>query len=128
MALEIEGILQQVLPEVNGTSKTGNPWVKQDFVIETTEDQYPKKVNFSLWGDKVADFKQYTTGDKIKVSFNLESREYNGRWYTEARAWKVELVDNNGFVGGAGNQSSDIPSIPASPLLPSDNGTDDLPF
>ncbi len=123
MALEIEGILQQVLPEVNGTSKTGNPWVKQDFVIETTEDQYPKKVNFSLWGDKVADFKQYTTGDKIKVSFNLESREYNGRWYTEARAWRVDLVDNNGFVSNS--EPSDIPS---SPLLPSDNGTDDLPF
>lgn len=123
MALEIEGVLQQVLPEVTGTSKSGNSWVKQDFVIETDE-QYPKKVNFSLWGDKVAEFKQYTPGDKIKVSFNLESREYNGRWYTEARAWRVDAVDTNAFIGG-----SEPAHMPSSPTLPpADNDTDDLPF
>ncbi|MBO9638411.1 DUF3127 domain-containing protein [Siphonobacter aquaeclarae] len=126
MALEIEGVLHVVLPEVGGTSKTGNSWAKQDFVIET-EDQYPKKVNFSLWGDKLADLKQFAPGDKIKVSFNLESREYNGRWYTEARAWKVELVDKNGFLGNSGG-GDPFGDIPPSSLMPSDGGTDDLPF
>jgi hypothetical protein len=90
MALEITGKLFKILPEQTGSGKNGN-WVKQEFVIETQE-QYPKKVCCSAWGDKAATLKGLKPGDMLKVSVNLESREYNERWYTEARAWKIDVV------------------------------------
>jgi hypothetical protein len=88
MAQEIIGKLLQVLPEQTGTGRNGQ-WVRQDFIVETQE-QYPKKVCFSAWGDKVSQLKSFTMNDMVKVSFNIESRDYNGRWYTDLRIWKLE--------------------------------------
>jgi hypothetical protein len=91
----LKGKLYKILPVQTGTGKNGT-WTKQDFIIET-DDQYPKKVLFSAWGDKATDFDRYKVGDKLTVSFNAESREYNEKWYTELRAWKIE--------GGSGASS-----------------------
>lgn len=88
--MEITGKLIQKLPIASGTSKTGNPWQKQEFVIETEDSQYPKKVCANLWGDRTNQLNQYNIGDTIKVSFDLESREFNGKWYTDVKAWKIE--------------------------------------
>jgi hypothetical protein len=88
MALEISGKLIQLLAEQTGSGKNGT-WVKQDFVVETTE-QYPKKVCFNAWGDKVALLKKYPVGSTVKVSFNVESREFNGKWYTDLKIWKLD--------------------------------------
>jgi len=88
MAMDVNGKLIKILPQQSGSSGRGN-WVKQEFIIETTE-QYPKKVCMSLWGDKADLLKNYKLGDELKVSFNVESREYNERWYTDIRAWKIE--------------------------------------
>ncbi len=89
MSLEITGRLIQKMQPVGGTSSKGNTWQKQEFVIET-EDQYPRKICANLWGDKIDQLNQYNIGDLIKVSFDLESREFNGRWYTDVKAWKLE--------------------------------------
>ena len=87
-------------------------------------DQYPKKICFSVWGDKTAEVKQLTVGEDVTVSFNLESREYNQRWYTEARAWKIEKV--------AGNQTQSPEKDPPPPLsendIPPEGEGTDLPF
>ncbi|GAB4407388.1 MAG: DUF3127 domain-containing protein [Microscillaceae bacterium] len=91
MALEVNGKLVKSLPEVGGTSKAGNNWRKQDFVIETM-DQYPKKICFSLWGDKIDMLREVREGEQLKVSFDVESREYNERWYTDLKAWRIEKV------------------------------------
>lgn len=88
MALEIVGKLQQVLPEQGGTNSRGS-WSKQDFVIETVE-QYPRKVCVSAWGDKAKGLEGVQLGESLKISVNIESREFNGRWYTDVRAWKIE--------------------------------------
>lgn len=130
MALEINGTLVKVMPEVSGTSKSGSAWRKQEFVIETP-DQFPKKVCFSMWGDKVNDLRQYTTGDQLKVSFNLESRDYNDRWYTEARAWRIELADSGEVAQPAAPISNySTPKNPVADLPPtfSEDGADELPF
>jgi len=122
MALEITGKLIKLLPEQTGAGKNGN-WVKQEFIIETTE-QYPKKVCCSLWGDKVGAIKSVPPGEMVKVSFNVESREYNERWYTELRAWKIE-ANASGSTSEAPKAeiSGDITSFTA------DSGEqDDLPF
>jgi hypothetical protein len=122
MALEISGKVIAVLPEQTGSGKNG-AWVKQDFVIETTE-QYPKKVCFSSWGDKAALVKNLTVGASVKVSFNAESREFNGKWYTDLRIWKLESSSNSGKQAGEvplhGESDEFIPS--------SEEGNDDLPF
>ena len=90
MALEIEGKIIRKLGVQSGTSARGD-WSKQEFVIEYQEGNYPSQACFSVWGpDKVKDLEKYQIGDKVKVSFNISSREYNNRWYTDLRAWKIE--------------------------------------
>ncbi|WP_266365981.1 DUF3127 domain-containing protein [Tellurirhabdus rosea] len=91
MALELIGKLVKVLPEQTGQGKNGT-WVKQNFVIETV-DQFPKQVCLTVWGEKAADLKMYAPGDSIRVMFSLESREYNDRWYTDVKAWRIEAAE-----------------------------------
>ena len=86
--MELQGKCIAALPIESGTSKSGNAWQKQNFVIETA-GQYPKKVCFQLFGDKVNDCPN--VGEEVKVSFDPESREWNGRWFTQLNAWKVEV-------------------------------------
>lgn len=117
MALELTGKLIAVLPEQTGNGKNGT-WVKQEFVVETQE-KFPKKVCCSAWGDKVDELRNVRQGDTIKVSFNLESREFNSRWYTDVRAWKIE-----GGNGGGG----DVPPPPMDDFLASGDDGGDLPF
>ena len=90
MALEITGTLWKIQAEQTGVSKNGS-WVKRDFILETDE-QFPKKVCIAAWGDKVEDLKKIKPGDKLKVAFNVESREYNDRWYTDIKAWKIDRL------------------------------------
>ena len=86
-----KGKLTQIMPVENGTSQAGKEWRKREFVIET-EGQYPKKIAFTLFGDKVTIIENYNVGDMIDVHFNLESREYNGKWFHNVSCWKIEKV------------------------------------
>lgn len=91
--MQLTAKLIQLLPLQTGNGKNGQ-WKKQDFVVET-EGQYPKKVCISVWGDKI-DAAKLTVGNMLKIDFDVESREYNGRWYTDVKAWKVELAGEGG--------------------------------
>ena len=89
MALEIEGTLAQKLPVQSGSSARG-PWTKQEFILEFPDGNFTTKACFLAWGqEKVQDLGKYQVGDKVKVSFNLKSREYNGRWYNDLQIWKI---------------------------------------
>lgn len=101
--MNLKGKVIQLLPVETGAGKNGE-WKKQSIIIET-EGQYPKKVCVSLWGDKV---ETVANGAIVDISLDLESREYNGRWYTEAKAWKVDAVGGN----QAPSQSSPQQSAP----------------
>ncbi len=116
MAMELKGRVIQLLPLQSGMGKKGQ-WRKQEFIVET-QSQYPKKVCLSIWGDKIDQF-GISEGDEVSVSVDLESREYNGRWYTEARAWKVEKS------GGSSSPSAPPPHM-EEPM--DSSGSDDLPF
>ena len=85
--LNISGIVLNILPLQTGTSKAGNQWQKQDFILETG-GQYPRKVCICLFGDNVAKF-PLAVGQSVTASVDIESREFNGRWYTDVRAWNV---------------------------------------
>lgn len=122
MNLEITGKLLQVLPEQTGSGKNGT-WVKQEFILETEGDQYAKKICFSVWGDKTQVLKSVKPGATLKVAFNVESREYNGRWYTDVRAWKLEIA---GSSDSYSEQPMSAPPVYSPGDLPSEK--DDLPF
>jgi hypothetical protein len=100
--MEITGKLIQKLPVQSGVSSSGNNWSKAEFVIETVE-QYPKKVCANLWGDRARALDQFQEGSLITVSFDLESREFNGRWYTDVKAWKVEAATPAAVAGAPMN-------------------------
>lgn len=114
--MQLTAKLIQVLPLQTGTGKNG-PWKKQDIIVET-EGQYPKKVCVSIWGDKISE-QHLKTGTQLSISFDVESREYNGRWYTDVKAWKVEPagaaaagegpIDQPHFEEGQMEQKDDLP-------------------
>lgn len=87
--MEIKGKIIAVLEEKSGEGKNGT-WKSQDAVLETVE-QYPKKVAFNMYGDKIVPLQ---IGQEVTVSFDIESKEFNGRWFTNLKAWKVEVSDN----------------------------------
>jgi len=114
--MQLTAKLIQLLPLQTGTGKNGQ-WKKQDIIVET-ETTYPKKICVSVWGDKI-DAKLLQPGNQLKIDFDVESREYNGRWYTDVKAWKIEAV------GVAPVASGDEPSIRAVIDM---REVDDLPF
>ncbi len=110
MALEIEGTLRQKLTPQRGTSARGE-WTKQEFVLEFPDGNYTSQACFTAFGqDKVAELDKYQVGDKVKVSFNLRSREFNGRWYNDLQIWKVAPA---AAAQGAPVQSTPVQSAPA---------------
>jgi len=118
--MEIKGNVFKIMPEITGQSQKGI-WQKQEFIIETKEN-YPKKICFSVWGDKTDIVKTLKNGETITVSFNPESREYNDRWYTDLRAWKIqkenrkvpvsEPASNDDFNGTVENFNENIDDMP----------------
>jgi hypothetical protein len=115
--MQLTSKLIQLLPLQTGTSKNGE-WKKQDIIVET-DGQYPKKVCVSIWGDKI-DQSQLQVGNTLIIDFDIESREYNGRWYTDVKAWKVE-------VSGTNQSNAALPSS-NNELDISDPLAEDLPF
>ena len=88
--MEVVGKIIQVLPEQGAVSKTsGKEWKLQAYVLETQE-QYPRKVHFEVFGEDRIKANPCQLDDVVTVSFDIESREFNGRWYTSIRAWKIQ--------------------------------------
>ncbi len=129
--MEISAKLYKILPPESIETKTGNPLKKQLFVVET-QDQYPKKVCFEVINDRI-NFGNLPEGTMVKVFFDPESREWQGKWFTSLRAWKLE-------VGGASQPSggSYVPSEAQAAAIPAPSAgesfdtsapeSDDLPF
>ncbi|NUM31143.1 MAG: DUF3127 domain-containing protein [Bacteroidetes bacterium] len=124
--MEIQGRLITKLPEQSGTSAKGE-WKKQDAVIETLE-QYPKKVCITFWSDKVDELKKVNDGETIKVYFDIESREYQGKWYTNIKAWKFELSEKSNLQNNNSEPITQPVAEEFENLNNSDNSIDDLPF
>ena len=120
--MEISGKIIELLTVKTGQSANGE-WRKQEYILET-ETQYPKKICFMAWGDKIDQF-NIVQGETLEVSVDLESREYNGRWYTDVKAWKVSRdgADKSSPHSFDSQDRSEPPNIEFAPL----NG-DDIPF
>ena len=109
--MKIDGKVVHILDEQNGEGRRG-PWRKQDFVVEIP-GEYPKPVCCTMWGDNIDKF-ALQVGDDVSVSIDIKSREYNGRWYTDVTAWKL---DKRAAV-----------TAPSSPPARMSDPDDDLPF
>lgn len=121
--MELTGKIIQVLEARSGVSKSsGNSWKVQEYVLETQE-QYPHRMLFSVFGEDKIQQAAISAGDEVTVSFDINCREFNGRWFNDIRAWKVEHV-----AGGAPVPPTAAPAEPVtSPFAPTDE-KDDLPF
>ena len=140
--MEVVGKIIQVLPAQEGVGRNGNPWKVQPYVLETL-DQYPRKVHFEVFGEDRIRMNPCAIDQLVTVSFDIESREFNGRWYTSIRAWKIQQGDTTqaGVVPAAAPAQA-APAAPAAPaaapMEPAANvdpfdasagdGTSDLPF
>jgi hypothetical protein len=133
--MEISGKIIAVLEARSGQSRTtGNMWMSQEYVLETSE-QYPKRICFNVWGeDKIKQF-NIQNGQELTVSFDINAREYQGRWYNDIRAWKVEPFSVGAPAATPVSQVPAADSFAAQTAAPSatsfestDSQTDDLPF
>ena len=97
--MELIGKIIQVLPERSGTSaRTGSEWRMGSYVLETTTDRFPRKMMFEVFGsDKIQQF-NIQVGEMLRVSFDIDAREYQGRWYNSIRAWNVDRNLNDPMV------------------------------
>ena len=125
--MEITGKIILALPEQSGVSKAGNSWKKKEYVLETQET-YPKKVHFDLFGDK-ADKYPLSVGQTVRLKFDIESREYNGRWFTSIRGWEAEPVDAAAAPAAAPFEPAATPgAVPPTPAMQPSDPNEDLPF
>ena len=141
--MEVVGKIIQVLPAQEGVGRNGNPWKVQPYVLETL-DQYPRKVHFEVFGEDRIKQNPCDIDQLVTVSFDIESREFNGRWYTSIRAWKIQQGDTTQVAAPAPAAAPVVAPVAAAPAqeAPADvipvnvdpfdasagDGTSDLPF
>ena len=123
--MELAGKVIAVLEPRSGVSKSsGNNWMVQEYVIET-HDQYPRRMCFDVFGEDKIKMFNIQMGEELNVFFDIDAREWQGRWFTSIRAWKVDRV-------GANAEAPQTAPAPAAPVPPVDFGAgdanDDLPF
>lgn len=147
---DITGKIIVVLPTRSGASARGTQWSSQTAVIETHE-QYPKRVAFDVLGDKITEF-NLQVGEEVTVSFDINAREYNGKWWNSVNAWQVvrpgqqapmqggynrspqagaqaaQVAQQAAMVGAPNPTNPSNPFPPAQPPAQPQGKSDDLPF
>jgi hypothetical protein len=120
--MQLTAKLITLLPVQTGKGKNGD-WKKQDFIVETG-DTYPKKICVSVWSEKINP-SVLIDGNELRIDFDVESREYNGRWYTDVKAWKIELF-SAGVINSSNNEQ--IPHADYSLNSPFFDENEESPF
>ncbi|MCR5069262.1 MAG: DUF3127 domain-containing protein [Prevotella sp.] len=138
--MELQGKVIAALPERSGVSSRGE-WKTQEFVIETVDSQYPRKLVFTVFGaDRLARF-NIQIGQTVLVAFDIDAHEWNGRWFNDIRAYDVRQVDPSQQVAPVASAPVEAPGeVPVAPVQPAasatvasapaetEGGADDLPF
>lgn len=140
--MELQGKVIAALPERSGVSQRGE-WKVQEFVIETHDSQYPRKLAFEVFGaDRLQRF-NIQIGQEVLVAFDIDAREWNGRWFNSVRAYDVRQVDPSQYAAqtnpAAYTQPTSAPMGGPSPVAPvtsasvtptegADEETETLPF
>ncbi len=126
--MEFEGTIYKIMPATKGTSARGE-WQRQEVIFEMNDGSpYTRKVCVTFFNkpEEVARLKE---GAAYTVSVNIESREYNGRWYTDVRAWRVQAKQQETpAAADPMPEAAPVPAEPAYSATPAAQGVDDLPF
>jgi hypothetical protein len=126
--MDISGKIVEVLPLQSGSGKNGI-WKKQQFILEMeSQGGFPRKVCILVWGDKIDQF-DVKAGENVKVYIDVESREYNGKWYTDVKAWNLEKMGSPTVMK---KNEEEWPPLTADQdpfnQVKEEQDTDDLPF
>jgi hypothetical protein len=133
--MEIIGKVVRLGTLLEGTSARG-PWRKQELIIET-EEQYPRTVCLLCWSNQIDEIQKFAPGQTIKAQIEISSREFNGKWYTDVRAWRFDPVGATTAPAAAPVQPEQQPSMHQTPpaaapateyFPPAEDSVDDLPF
>lgn len=135
MSFTVKGKLEKILDEVTGTSTRGE-WKKREFVITTQDEQYAKTICFTLFNDKVSLIEGFQPGTELEIAFNLESREYQGRYFHNVNAWRIQPAMAAAPGAPQGTVPQFDPNAYAAPATSNNNANagsadaddDDLPF
>lgn len=140
--MEFEGIVSQILEQVKGQSARGE-WSKQEVIFEYPDNNFGRKICVGFWNDRAPRAAALRIGERVQISINVESREHNGRWYTEARGWKIEQPRPAAPADQQAQPTTPSPypaysnptAVPANSATaaaatntPAAEGVDDLPF
>ena len=127
--MEITGKIIAALEPREGVSKrTGNNWKSQEFVIETTDGQFPRHCVFRVFGeDRLRQF-NIQVGQELTVSFDIDAHEYQGRWFNDISAWRVQAAQTQAAASMAAQAAAPQIDVPAPTAVPGEDPTDDLPF
>jgi len=129
--MEITGKIIVALPERSGVTSRGE-WKSQEFVIETF-DTYPKKCVFQVFGEEKLSSFDIKLNETLKVSFNIDAHEYNGRYFNSLMAYNVERITSStqafdtGTIAAPSSKKETLSAAVNSVATDSDN-EDDLPF
>ena len=123
--MEFTGKIIAILQPRGGVSRTGNEWKSQEYVIEN-HDQYPRKMCFDVFGaDKIEQF-NIQMGEELTVSFDVDARQWQDRWFNSIRAWKVERIAAGAPMAPGAPVPPPAPT--AAPEFIAGDAKDDLPF
>ena len=130
--MEFTGRIIDVLQPRGGVSKTGNEWKVQEYVIEDNNNgQYPRRMCFEVFGaDRITQF-NIQKGEELTVSFDIDARQWQDRWFNSIRAWKVERISTSGVSTNTPQEANaPLPPPVATPAtdFQSEDFKDDLPF
>ncbi|MBP6872879.1 MAG: DUF3127 domain-containing protein [Bacteroidales bacterium] len=121
--MELIGKITEILPEIKGQGKNGE-WKRQEFILEIP-GEYPRKICMTIWGDRV-NLNDFKVNENVTASFDLESREFNGKWYTTVKVWRIVKEDASKPESKLNTISSDEDSFSSISL--NDEPEGDLPF
>lgn len=129
--MEFTGKIIAVLEPRGGVSaRTGNTWKSQDYVIEETVGQFPKRMAFNVFGEENINRFNIQQGQELTVSFDINAREYQGRWYNDIRVWNVQpaAVQAPAMAAAAAPAAQPAPQPSAAAFTAASDDSSDLPF
>lgn len=130
-------IIEALEPRSGMSARTGNPWKMQDFVIEETVGQFPKRMVFNVFGEDNLNRFNIQKGQELTVSFDINAREYNGRWYNDLQIWRIAPAGQPTAAPAAAPapqvNAAPAPAFEQAPAptlddMPGDSPEEDLPF
>ena len=133
--MEIQGKIIVALPERSGVSARGE-WKVQEFVLETVDTQYPRKMLFDVFGADRLQRYNLQVGQMVSVAFDIDAHEYNGRWYNSIHAYDVRPVEapqqapatTPQTVPASAPTSASAPAAPIESAVDANDSPDNLPF